>query len=208
MSQRDAAGASLRTARNAGAALALLGGGVLIGWLVLGGGRVASHTLDVVVAVATIATAVGTLVLAVATYYLAAQTREVVSVSRQESEAAREDLAVAQAQADTASAALEAQTQPFLTVGDTSPKHLGAGHAHVRNAGNGTAIVSAVRFIADTGTVFPGAAKRWCLQPRGPTWLRLQIHRPRRNLTRRTASPWPLASLTLVAGRVAPCGST
>ena len=82
-----------------------LAAGLLIGWLVLGGGDVEG---DSAIAAGTLATAIGTLGLALATYYLGARTREVVEASREEAEAARE-------QGRTAQRALEAETAPFLT---------------------------------------------------------------------------------------------
>jgi hypothetical protein len=71
--------------------------GLLVGWLVLGGGIIHphAHTIDVLVAAGTLATALGTVGLGGATVFLAVETRDVVAATREETQAARDDLAVA-----------------------------------------------------------------------------------------------------------------
>jgi hypothetical protein len=158
-----------------GAAVLLLvnAAGVFVGWHVLGHGTFASDTLDVVIAGATIATAIGTISLAIGTFWLAVQTKSAVDVSREEAEAARTDLAVAQNQAETAEAALAAQTQPFMTVGDTSGAFLGSDFVHIRNAGNGPGVISQVLFVAADGTEFSGFASDPAVPPGEGTSLRI-----------------------------------
>lgn len=133
-------------------ALVVLAGtaaGLVVGWLVLGDGGVEAGSIDGLVAAGTLATAVATVGLGGATVFLGVKTRDVVDATNAEAEAAREELAVAREQAKIASDALDSQTQPFLTVGDTSSRSLNGRSVHVRNVGNGTAIVTTAVFIYD-----------------------------------------------------------
>lgn len=139
---------------------------MLLGWLVIGHGSVQARGVDLI-AIGTLVTAACTLGLAGATYYLGVRTGDVVDASRDEAQAARDDLAVAREQATTAREALDAQTQPFLTVGAVRPDlfHVVSGpdgdvraSAHVRNAGNATAIITSVVFMFPGGHTFSGGA--------------------------------------------------
>lgn len=121
-----------------------LGAGVLLGWLVVGGGDVEG---DTAVAIGTFVTALGTLALAGGTLYLADRTEAVVAATQGEAEATR-------LSSDIARQALDSQTQPFLTVGSVAEDVLNAKSAHVRNAGNGTAIVVQAAFVAPSRTRF------------------------------------------------------
>ncbi|MDX6690592.1 MAG: hypothetical protein QOG15_2049 [Solirubrobacteraceae bacterium] len=134
--------------------------GVLVGWLLVGGGRieVKADGLDRAIAIGTIATAVGTLALAAATFSLAMKTRDVVRASQDEASAARDAVKVGTEQAAIATAALDAQTQPFLTVGTRKPEVMNFDSVHVRNAGPGTAIVTRAVFVSSNGDVTLGAA--------------------------------------------------
>jgi hypothetical protein len=145
--------------RSAALALGLAGIGLLVGWLVLGSGRVEADadTVDVIVAAGTLATALGTVVLGAATVFLGVKTRDVVDATQAEAQAARDELAIARDQLQVANASLEAQTQPFLTVGDTSRGFLNNSTVHIRNVGNGTAIVTSAVFISPEEVVSAAA---------------------------------------------------
>jgi hypothetical protein len=156
----DLMGTSRRTSwrMTFGAMTAAVGSGLLIGWLVLGDTHIDADGVDIAVALGTLLTALCTAALGAATVYLALKTRDVVAATQSETQVARHEIAIAQEQASTARQTLEAQTQPFFTVGSTNPSVLNAHSAHVRNAGSGTAIVLGSVFIAPDGTDHPAAA--------------------------------------------------
>jgi hypothetical protein len=112
--------------------------GTVVGWLLL------SDPGADAVAIGTFVTAIATLGLAGATVYLGVKTRDTAIEARRE--------------ASTATAALDAQTRPFLTVGSVAPQVLTSRSAHVRNMGNGTAVVSRAAFVAEDGALYRGAA--------------------------------------------------
>jgi hypothetical protein len=109
-------------------------------------------------------TALGTTLLAISTGLLALLTardvsaaQELAQLTRDEASRTQESLRVAGEQAAIARAALDAQTQPFLTVCDTSSRYLSNRTVHVRNAGNATAIVTQAVFLMAADTL-PAAA--------------------------------------------------
>ena len=110
-------------------------------------------------------TALGTTLLAIATGVLALLTwrdvnaaQELAQLTRDEASRTNESLELSRAQSDTARAALDAQTQPFLTVGDISARVLHSTSAHVRNVGNAPAVVMRAAFIFRSGAQAPASA--------------------------------------------------
>jgi hypothetical protein len=96
---------------------------------------------DAVIGIGTLATAFGTVLLGAATFALGKRTGDAVKAAADQLEITQDGLALATAQLGVAREALDAQTQPFITLGGTSAELLNDRTVHVRNAGSGTAII-------------------------------------------------------------------
>jgi hypothetical protein len=109
-------------------------------------------------------TALGTTLLAISTGLLALLTardvsaaQELAQLTRDEAQRTQESLRIAGEQAEIARAALDAQTEPFLTVGSVAKEVLSDSSAQVRNVGNATAIVTQAFFVGAEGVRFAAA---------------------------------------------------
>jgi hypothetical protein len=124
-------------------------------------------------------TALGTTLLAVATGVLGLLTwrdvsaaQELARLTREEAQATARSIEAAEQQAETARAALDAQTAPFFTVGDVNPAVLTANSAQIRNVGNGTGIVTQALFVGADGGRFTASIPDPAVPPQETTAIR------------------------------------